>query len=147
VWWEKWYPLLVAAAVSIVARFVPPLYSAFPNVSSEVLSGALNIAAIFIGFIATVASILMSINSRAVQFMKRIGKFHLLMNFIWWSLRSSFLFLGVSIVLLMFKDRPADPLKWYLGFTWVFLGLWSLLSTYRAIDIAVILIQNSANED
>lgn len=145
VWWERLYPFLIAVGITVLVWRIPATAALIGNLSGDVVSAGINIGAIFIGFVATVASILMSINSEAVKFMKRVGKFHVLMNFLWWSIRASFVFVLVSLVWYVAPSQTT--MQEILGYAWVFAGAWTLLTTYRATDIAMGLIHISSNEE
>lgn len=141
--WERWYPLMVSALVTLAGVIFFPL----SGLMAELLDTGMTIAAVLIGFVGTIASILMSHDSRSVRFMKKIGKFDGLLRFLWDAIRMSFIFLAMSVVARIAAKSQFNVPADLTAIVWFFFGMWSLLSTYRAIKISMILIHRSVESD
>lgn len=137
---EKTYPFAVAVIVTGVGVLIDfnltTVKSMIPN--------AITITAMFIGFTGTLAGILLSSNSKAILFMKKIGKLTELFRYIWLAIQWSFLFLVYCIVI-----EISPGLLSYIGisYLWLFLASYSLLLIYRGISVTVSLLNSISNED
>ena len=128
---EQYYPLAGAIIASIVANYFNFKTDDYP----QLVSNTLTITAIFIGFMGTLAGILLGTNSKVITFMIRIGKLSAVMRYIWRAIHMSFVFIAVSFFLLVGKNINQE--LWSL--VWVFFGLYSILLTHRGITVAATL--------
>lgn len=138
---EKHYPLVGAALITGVSYYLNFNIQIYPSV----LTNALTITAIFIGFMGTLAGILLGSSSKPIRFMKRINKLSTLLKYIWTSIQWSFIFLFITIILQFLPTLYKNYL--YVTTAWVFTGSYSLLLTHRGISITTILLRSSAADD
>lgn len=137
---EKAYPLVIAAFTTAIGIFLK-----FNLASAEsILPNAITITAMFIGFIGTLAGILLSSNSKAILFMKKIGKLTELFRYIWLAIQWSFLFLIYCIII---QFLPGLKYQGIISYLWLFLASFSLLLIYRGISVTVSLLNSISNED
>lgn len=135
---ESYYPAagtVLITAFAIILNFDLKLYS-------SIVTSALTITAIFIGFIGTLAGIILTSNSKAIAFMQRINKLPILFNYIWGSLQFSFLFVFYCILIEVYPPLLSKSL-WFSSL-WAALGSYSLLLIHRAITISITLLKSSA---
>lgn len=135
--WERHYPLAVAIALLLLSFSVPP----DPSLLRGLLPNCITIGSIIIGFLGTIASILLGVDSKAIEFLRRIEKFGLVLDYIWKAIRWSFVFLILSVV---FEVRP-DLWKHPWLHIWIFFGSFAVGLTFRAIDVATAVLRAAAS--
>jgi len=141
VWWERYYPLIGAIIAGMCAYFVPTVKSLLTDLSPTVLSAGISMASIFIGFMATMAGVILATSSKAVAFMKKVGKLEQLVAFIWSSIVASFAFLITCMILLVTADQGLALVVDNQGWIWLASGTWSILATGRATYNTMILVR------
>lgn len=134
--WERNYPLVLAIILLLLSVGIRP----DPTLLREMLPSAVTIGSIIIGFLGTIASILLGIDSKAIEFLRRIEKFGLVLDYIWKAIRWSFVFLIISVV---FTVRPTWWKEPWLHI-WVFFGAFAFGLTFRAIDVATAVLRAAA---
>ncbi|MTI95374.1 MAG: hypothetical protein FH749_07780 [Firmicutes bacterium] len=132
--WEKWYPWIFASISAMCSYF----FNLSTNIITVFLSEITTVAAIFIGFLGTLAGILLTTQSKAVSFMKEIGKLEPVLGYIWGSIRLLFLLIIVSVGLQAIK-LPNGSL---FSLIWVFIFTVAIISAYRALDISLSLLRS-----
>lgn len=140
--WEASYPLVGACAIAIVSVAFP----FDPRSKGALLASAVTVVTVTVGFLAAIATILLTIRSKALEFMKRVGKFGGVLDFIWASARWSAVFLLASAIVYFLPDKISG---WYgrgLSGIWSFLGTLALLMIYRAMDISLMLLASAAHQ-
>lgn len=147
VWWERYYPLLGAIVAGLGAYFIPGVSAALSGLSIDALSAGINMSSIFIGFMATMAGVILATSSKAVAFMKRVGKLEQLVAYIWSSILTSFVFLIVCTTILVLTNKGVPFILANQGWLWLSTCTWSILTTARATHITMILVRNSAKEE
>lgn len=134
---EQRYPLAGAIAATLFAYVLNFNLSKYP----DLVSNTLTITAIFIGFMGTLAGILLGTNSKVISFMKKIGKLSAVMKYIWSAIHISFIFVAISFVLILNSQFKQN----YWTYIWVFFGVYSLLLTHRGITVAAELLRSVAD--
>lgn len=145
---EKWFPL-VGALGAAVAYYLLLGSRGTPSDFDPVLSAAITVGAIAIGFLATVKAILVSIvNRRIVRYLRESGKWPnlvgYLMRAIYWS--GATVLLSVVLLLIDYPARcagsPVGRLNtilcgWKTGIltAWVAVCVGMVLGTYRITSI------------
>jgi|GEM_PF-6094113 len=137
---EKWYPLIVSIFISGFAYHK----CFFLNNYESLLTSSLTIISIFIGFVGTLAGIILSSNGKAIAFMKQIGKLALLMSYIWRSLEISFIFVFYCILLVIYPTLITTHT--WISSVWAFIGSYSLLLIHRSITRSVSLLKSAAED-
>lgn len=139
-WFEKAYPL----GFAVLAGWLLPAstYAGLAD-NTALLASGMTVAAVLIGFLATIASILSAMEGPAIRFMKKAQKYSLMIGYLWGGVKVSFWFLAVSLVLQFLAPSTIDltlygHLPWRL---WVVLGAWTLLASYRAMTSAMTLMK------
>jgi len=136
---EKFYPLFFAALITSFYF----LYVKYP-VNSTSLTTAITFSSVFVGFCCAIAGIIMSSNSEAINFIKKIKKLNPLLNFIWHAILWNFILLVTSsIAVFICSDSsvmPAVP-----STIWVFISTYALFLTFRCVYITMILLKSSIN--
>lgn len=133
--WERHYPVIFASlsvGVAVVFDFDIKLVE---DIFSELITGS----AIFIGFISTLAGIILTSQNKAIHFMKQINKLDGVMSYIWNSIRMLFVFIGLTITVQLISEIP-----YWLTLSWVFVGVLALTATFRSLDITLALLRSVA---
>jgi len=137
VWWERNYPYLVSfLLVAIVLIFNLNLSL------SQVLPTAITAASIVAGFLSTLATILLSIDSKGIRFLKRIKKFGTIINYLWAAIRWAFAFVVLSSILQMLRQQN----RWQI-ILWLLVGIITFTSAFRAIDISLAILRSVSEEE
>jgi len=135
--WERYYPFLIGALIFLVLVFTRPPIDVRP-----VLVTAITIASIALGFLGTLAAVLLSINSNAIAFLRQIGKFGDILDYIWAGVHWTF-FLTLASFVLQFVDCN----HWFINAAWLALVAVALLTTFRAIDISTKILRSEAHKE
>jgi len=133
---ERSYPYLIpliAAAVFWRAHFSYPT-------GQDILSASITMGAIFTGFLATLKSIVISLQSPRIENLRKTKFFGLLLSYLQEAIWLSLLF--CACCLSGFFYDPLHPPSWF-GVLWVFLACATLLTFHRVSSILIALIRNS----
>jgi hypothetical protein len=124
---EKYYPLVISVTLSIFTYIIGFDIKHYP----ELAASSLTITAIFIGFMGTLAGILLSANSKAIRFMKKVNKLSSVLGFILHAIHASFVFLALSLTLQITTTK----MPYFFSYLWVFFGFFALFLTYSVFGI------------
>lgn len=133
---ETYYPIAFAITVTGISWHFQP----DPDELKALLETAINVGSIIIGFLGTMASILLGTTTRAIAFLKTVRKFSLIVEYIWSAVRWSFSFVAVSVLFQVYSRWWKVP--WI--YAWVFLGAFASAVTFRAVDIALTVLRSIA---
>lgn len=125
-------PLLVAAAFWRA-------HLSFP-VGQDILSASITMGAIFTGFLATLKSIVISLQSPKIENLRKTKFFGLLLSYLQEAIWLSLLF--CACCLSGFFYDPAHPPQWF-GVLWAFFVSATLLTFHRVSSILIALIRHS----
>ena len=102
----------------------------------DVLGAVVNIAAIFVAFLSTIWSILISMeNKRVIQLLQDAGYYKLLFDYLSSAIRWLFFLAVISAFgLLIDFTQPKDWYRYAFGF-WIFVLVTSLVSCWRIARI------------
>lgn len=131
---EKAYPIIGSLGVAAVVGLLFPA-TKVPSDLGNVFSGALNIGAIAVGFLATAKSILISMEGRrVVAQLRRTGHYAVIVGYLVDATRGAFLLAVYSIVGLVVQPPSIGWGGWFLV-AGVALLAFTGLTSYRVIDI------------
>lgn len=141
---ERFYPLVTGLTIGLLFLV---LYwnSVLPKSVKDLLTAALTIGSISIGFLATAKSILFSMEQKKViRILKDVGKFRVLVKYLMSAVHWSFFWAVLSgIGLLIDFDSPA---AWHprIFSLWVAITVTACLSYYRVVSMfsAVLLYED-----
>jgi len=137
---ERWYPLVGGVASALLYLAIPLSRThVLPETLPNLLSAVLTVAGVAIGFLATVKSILISIDERPiVQRMKEAGVYRRVIGYLRAAITWSFILTLVSSVALLanYKDVRVWDTQRQLGTAiWIVVAVGALLSYYRIAGI------------
>jgi hypothetical protein len=135
---ERSYPY--AAAVAAAAGYYYGGFS-FPK-GQDVLSASITIGAIFTGFLATSKSLAISIDTPAMNELRKTRFFDLMVQYLREAIYASLL-LGAFGIAGFFHD-PQSPPRWY-GVVWILLIISTFLTFARVTNAFLVIIQFRKN--
>jgi hypothetical protein len=137
---ERTYPYLFAVAVGIASWYykVEPSDAKFDGM----LTSAISVSAIFLGFIGTAKAMLLSFRSTKFTWMKsNPAVWKLLLGYLKAAFRLSFIVCLASLVLLIFDTaKISAEIKPYIVPVWVFLFSASVITFYRVVTVFFIIL-------
>lgn len=137
---EQWYPLIGGAAIAAAYSLIKPAREyVLPDTMPNLLSAILTVAGVAIGFLATVKSILISIDERPiVQRMKEAGIYRRVIGYLRAAITWSFIltFISAAALLLSYKEITTwTTSRQVLTAIWLAVAAGALLSYYRIARI------------
>lgn len=131
---EQSYPYLVALAVSGAAHYGTVK---FPK-GENILSASITMGAIFTGFLATAKSILISLQGKGFEQLKKTPFFGVLVDYLKEAIWLSMVYCMISLV-GFFLDTNAYP-AWFTSL-WFFFTVSSILAFSRIIGVLLQIIR------
>lgn len=119
---EKWYPYGVSLAAPIAYW---GLNLQFPA-TEEILSAGITFGAIFMGFVATNKTLILTLDSRVMRAIRKGQYFDILLSYLSQSLWSSMVFTLYSFSLFFCR-----PVACWLAMLWLYLAAVMVLTFYR----------------
>lgn len=140
---ERWYPLALGIIAAILYRFTPASEYQPPETLSALMAAVVSVGGIFVGFLATAKSILVSIDDKEiVKKLKKARYYRAVIAYIRLAILWSFALTIYSAAALLvdFKGTQATPFQWQpwhatLFSVWIFLLVGSIASYYRVAQI------------
>lgn len=140
---ERWYPF-VAGLLTGIIFLIACRNCELPKSVKDLLTAALTIGSITIGFVATAKSILFSIEQkRIIRILKDVSKFKVLVRYLMAAIHWSFAWAALSgLGLLIDFESPALWHTWIFSI-WVWFTVTACLTYYRVIKMfSLILLQD-----
>lgn len=137
---EKWFPVAVGLFVAAIYLAVEPLRNRpLPASFTALLSAAISVGGIAIGFLATAKSILISIDDKEiVRNLKKVDRYKSILKYIKSAIFWCFLASIASAIGLLIDLSPGSAWKLVdsLMFAcWIFLAVTSALASYRVVSV------------
>jgi hypothetical protein len=133
---ERVYPYLISL---LGAGLFWYLSLPFPK-GQDILSASITVAAVFVGFLATSESIVISLQSPTIEHFKATKFFPLLLQYLQEAIWISLTYCAFSLF-GFFHNADAPP-HWF-GPIWVFLSIATLLAFQRISQALIRLLRNS----
>lgn len=135
-WTERNLPFFVAAASATAYGIVAPVFPVTPNAAPNLFSAIISVAAIAVGFLATVNSMLLAIDGRPViAQLKAINLYGDMIAFLIRAEIWSFALAGWSILCFLPDLSAPEPWQRLFFSFWVFLIAGAAMSCYKVIGI------------
>lgn len=137
---ERWYPALISSLAVIAYLSIKSIRSyMIPTSFSELLSAAVSISGIAIGFLATAKSILIAIDDREIiRKLKQIHRYKPILEYIWWAILWSFILAVFSAFGLLVDLTAIVTWGWiHAGCfaIWLFVAVQCGLTCYRVVQV------------
>jgi len=132
---EKWYPLVGSLIITFLYLKFCRLTS-FQSSIDNLFSSVITISAITIGFLATIKTLIFSINNQyMIKQLKSAGVFNDLINYIMATVYCCFILAILSGVGLFMNLKDTMPwYQWAFG-GWIFLVIYAVLLSHRILKI------------
>lgn len=144
---ERAYPtvlgLLCAAGYLIFLRDEP-----IPGTAKDLLSAVINLSAISIGFLATVKSVLLSIEDRpSIKWLKNGQSYDQFRAYVFGSIYSSFAVAVISAVCLLFFG-PLEAASWSTWFVAAYVALVVATGTgyFRVVTVFSLMLKGTGRK-
>lgn len=140
---EAWYPAIVAAAVAAAFWHYLSDYS-LPETTKDLLGAVISLAAISIGFLATVKSLLVSLAGRPDVAWLIKGEFYdRFHRYVFQAIYASFVIATASTVILLLL-KPIESLAWrqHLAAGYVALLTFTGAATFRVLTVFSLMMKN-----
>jgi hypothetical protein len=140
-WFERWHPLTGGAIAALIywrygIKYLPP------EELSKLFSNAITLGAIAIGFLATVQSILVTVQDRElIKAFREAGKYNYLIGYLLNAIHASFFLAAISTAGLIYPPAQtgaatAVPTAFVICCDiWVLSLITAILTYYRVIHI------------
>jgi len=145
---EVWYPPVLGVVAAIAYLQFLGSYS-LPETTKDLLAAVINLAAIAIGFLATVKSLLVSLSSRAdVAWLIKGEFFGRFQRYVFQAIYAAFVVAIASAVLLLLL-KPIGELPWWprLAAAYVGLVIFTGAAMFRVISVFALVLQVPSKDD
>jgi len=131
---ERFGPWVLAIPLGLYSWFSG--FDISPDRSASFVGGSLTVSALFVGFLATSKSIMMSYKgSRAFAQLKKTGHLSRMVGYLRFAIYSSLLWLGLGFAMYFIQSRLISSL-------WSFLAALSVVSFIRIVNLQSKLIES-----
>ncbi|MBS0646417.1 MAG: hypothetical protein JSR97_07470 [Verrucomicrobia bacterium] len=138
-YFEKYYPLAISALLTFLVYKYQVYLSDFKTLVPQIAQNSLTISGTLLGFLLTILTIVNTINTRRMQFVKDSGHFERLLNFLNVSIKANIVVIVLSfLVIFLNRDKISDTVFRYIDFCFIFITLFAIFLTVR---FAIIFIQ------
>lgn len=139
---EKLYPL-VLGALAALGYFLLLRHEPIPDTGKDLLGAVINLAAIAIGFLATIKSLLISIENRPDVTWLKSGQFYSRFHrYVFHAIHGSFIVAIVSsIYLLLFGRLQASPWASWAVTCYVALVVFTAAAYFRVVTVFGLMLQ------
>jgi hypothetical protein len=132
--WEKWYPIFLGFCAFIVYEILKG-HLGILCISKDIFGALISISAIAIGFMATIESILLSLDNKIINQLKAAGAFNDLLSYIMSAINWSFFLAAFTTACLLIDFSKKAEWFSYAFAGLVFITIVSAASCYRIIRI------------
>lgn len=140
--WERFYPLCVAAGIALVNYVFVQNYP-LTDFAKDLFNATLNLASITVGFLAASMSILFSIEKKyIVQQLKQANIYKKLINYFIDAITWSFMVVIIDILGLTINFKISESWKHLFFIFWIFSVATSIASAHRVISVFANLLKS-----
>jgi hypothetical protein len=138
---EKYYPFTLALLLTFLVKEFQHFLVDFAKLIPSIATNSLTISGTLLGFLLTILTIINTINTRRMQFVKDSGHFPRLVSFLNWAIKANILVVITSF-LVIFLDRGKIDLKYmnYYDLSFIFISLFAIFLTVRFAAIFIKLL-------
>lgn len=131
---ERFGPWVLAIPLGLLSWFSG--FNISPDKSASLVGGSLTVSALFVGFLATSKSIIMSYKgSRIFAQLKKTGHLSRMVSYLRFAIYSSLAWLGLGFAMYFVQSRM-------ISCAWSFLAVLSLVSFIRIVHLQSKLIES-----
>jgi hypothetical protein len=142
---EKLYPLVISLALTVTVFCTNCFEKKLPELVSQLSDNAISISVTLIGFLLTILTILNSIDTRRMRFLKDMGGYPILMKYLKTSIQLSVILIGFSFIVKYVEHRNgALAVTWgsrnLIDYIYIFFFLYTMLASFRFTTLFVSLL-------
>lgn len=138
-YFEKYYPLAISALLTFLVFQYQDYLTNFTTLIPQIAQNSLTISGTLLGFLLTILTIINTINTRRMQFVKDSGHFERLVSFLNVSIKGNILVIVVSfLAIFLNRDKINNNVFRFVDFGFIFITLFAIFLTVR---FAIIFIQ------
>lgn len=127
--WEKYYPLAVSVVLVVALFFNKHYITDFNTLIPSLMQNSLSVSATLLGFLLTILTVVNTIDTRRMQFIKSAGRFDDLMFFLKNAIYSNLIVIAICLFSL-FINRSSVQVVFLLVVDYLFFFLLFLALTY-----------------
>lgn len=145
---ERYYPLILAIISIVVIYFFQNYITDFSILLPNIIQSSLTIAGTLLGFLLTILTIINTISTRRMQFVKDAGKYPTLVSFL-----NQAIFANISIIIFCFLFFFLDSNKInvasikVIDYCFIFIAILNILLTVRFAIIFISLMKDKTPKD
>ena len=142
---EKWYPPVISLALTAAIFFSNCFEKKLPDLVSQLTDNAISISVTLIGFLLTILTILNSIDTRRMRFLKDMGGYPILMQYLKNAIQLSVILIGFSFLVKYVEHRSgALNVSWknrnLIDYVYIYFFLHTMLACFRFTSLFVSLL-------
>jgi hypothetical protein len=139
---ERFSPLFWGVITAIYSYFWIP-EELHPKIIKDFLNPVINVSAITVGFLTTVMTVLITIDTKEViQWLKSANYYQRLISYLMSAVKSAFL-VAITSALGSILDTNSLPSWEKIGFSlWLGLLIYTVMASYRVINIIVTILRS-----
>jgi len=142
---EKYYPFIFAILFSLALRlYLRPFMPAFDILIPNIANSSLTIAGTLFGFLLTILTIINTISTRRMQFIKDAGYYPKLVSYLNKAILANIAVIGYSFIQFFLKrDKINLTSLEIFDYIFIFLTVFNILLTTRFAYIFIQLISDT----
>lgn len=150
-YYEKWYPLALSLLLLGSIGYFKIFGSGIPILVSQLSDNALSISVTLFGFLLTILTIINSIDTRRMQFVRDMGGFPRLIQYLRQAISSNLALIAGSFIIKYVEHRKYSFL-YFLGcnvldYLYLFVFVFAMLLSLRFTKIFISLLTDYKSSD
>ena len=141
---EKYYPIFLSVLIIVAMVVCKQVINGIPDMVDKLSDQALSISVTFLGFLLTILTIINSIETRRMHFVKSAGKYADLISYLKVSIQTNLALIGLSFITKFFEHRSVLWLSImgfnFIDYLYIFFFVFTILVSYRFTKIFVTLL-------
>ena len=151
-YFEKYYPLAISALLTFGSAYSKIFGDDMPTLINQLADNALSISVTLFGFLLTILTLVNSIDTRRMRFVRDMGGFSRLITYLRVAIFSNLALLAASFLVKYIEHRTGFDHLSVKGcnmpdYLFVFLFIFSILTSLRFTHIFISLLTDKKNSD
>lgn len=149
---EKYYPLATSILLTIASAYFKIFGEGMPTLINQLADNALSISVTLFGFLLTILTLVNSIDTRRMRFVRDMGGFPRLMTYLRVAIFSNLTLLAASFLVKYIEHRTGFDNLTIKGcnipdYLFIFLFIFSILTSLRFTHIFISLLTDTKIPD
>lgn len=151
-YFEKYYPLVISILLTLGSAYFKIFGDGMPTLINQLADNALSISVTLFGFLLTILTLVNSIDTRRMRFVRDMGGFPRLMTYLRVAIFSNLTLLAASFLVKYIEHRTGFDHLTIGGYNmpdylFVFLFIFSILTSLRFTHIFISLLSDRKISD